>query len=170
MIMDEIFTRRLRLKSIDRLDKEDLIEILKDEVVNKTYMVPPLNNKQDEDDLFNRYYRLNSLDDYFVYGIYFEGKLIGVIHSVNIKDKEIELGYFINRLFHNKGFASEAVRAVISHLLESGYEVIKAGAFSENLASMKVMEKCGMKRIEEVEEITYRCQKHLCFYYEIRKE
>ena len=45
--------------------------------------------------------------------------------------------------------------------------MVKAGAFEENLASMRVMEKSGMHRIQQEDTIEYRGKVHRCFNYEI---
>ncbi len=47
------------------------------------------------------------------------------------------------------------------------FTVVKTGAFTENIASIRVMEKCGMRRFDETEEIEYRGKNHTCVYYEI---
>lgn len=47
----------------------------------------------------------------------------------------------------------------------SGYQSVKAGAFEENLVSIRVMEKCGMISIEQEDIIEYRGKKYRCIYY-----
>ena len=44
-----------------------------------------------------------------------------------------------------------------------------AGAFEENKASMRVMEKAGMTRITLEEDINYRGASHHCLYYSVKK-
>lgn len=39
--------------------------------------------------------------------------------------------------------STEVLQKVIEIILEFGYTSVKAGAFEENRASMRVMEKCG---------------------------
>jgi len=46
-----------------------------------------------------------------------------------------------------------------------GFSEVLAGAFEENLASMRIMEKSGMTRIEKTDEIEYRGKVHQCVYY-----
>ena len=41
--------------------------------------------------------------------------------------------------------------------------------FEENIASIRVMEKCGMMRQEHHDEISYRSVVHRCVYYAIKK-
>ena len=47
-----------------------------------------------------------------------------------------------------------------------GFRKVKAGYFEENVASRRVMEKCGMKQLSYTDEIEYRGIVHKCFYYE----
>lgn len=51
-----------------------------------------------------------------------------------------------------------------------GYEHIIAGFFEENIASRRVMEKCGMHLLELEEDVKYQGIVHHCLYYGIDKE
>ncbi len=64
---------------------------------------------------------------------------------------------------------SEAFDRAIEELFECGYEKIEAAFFEKNIASKRVMEKCGLKASGKSEYIEYRGKQHLCIYYEIRK-
>ena len=165
----EIKTQRLRLAALRPEDREDLIGILMDSEVSKTYMVPDLSTEEKKDALFERLRALSEREDRFLYGIFREGKLIGLIHDVSMENGEIELGYFISPREKNKGYTTEALKAMVSLLFSEGFTTVKAGAFSENPASMRVMEKSGMKRTGQTETIAYRGENHLCVYYAIRQ-
>ena len=65
-----------------------------------------------------------------------------------------------------KGFASEALTACMDELFEMGYTAVRTGAFEENVASIRVMEKCCMTRLEETEDIDYRNAVHHCIFFE----
>ena len=55
------------------------------------------------------------------------------------------LGYWIGRPYWDRGFATEAVRALVRWCFEeTGFERIYAEAFSRNPASRRVLEKVGM--------------------------
>ena len=63
---------------------------------------------------------------------------------------EIELGYHFVPGVHGRGYAPEAARAVLAHGFEErGLERIVAVAVPENRASWRVMEKVGMRRVED---------------------
>lgn len=58
------------------------------------------------------------------------------------------LGWAINPEFQNKGYATEAARALIEFgFNDLGLSVIYALCDARNVASFKVMEKLGMKRV-----------------------
>jgi ribosomal-protein-alanine N-acetyltransferase len=61
---------------------------------------------------------------------------------------EVELGYRLGSAYRGRGFATEAGRAWLAYGLETlGLERIVAVAWPENVASWRVMEKCGMRRV-----------------------
>jgi RimJ/RimL family protein N-acetyltransferase len=64
---------------------------------------------------------------------------------------EIDLGYRFKEEYWNKGYGYEAVKATIDY----GFNNLKlkrivATALSQNIASWKIMEKCGMKFIGDI--------------------
>ena len=146
--------------------------MLKSPAIGRTYMVPELETKEEENKLFLRLYSLSRDESRFVWGIAKDGLLIGMIHEVAREDGAIELGWFIDPARQRQGYASEAAEAVIEYLFAAGTESITAGAFEENPASMRVMEKCGMRPTGKSETIAYRGADHRCVFYEIenRKE
>ena len=149
----EIITKRLRLSAIREEDKADLIRILSEPEVGKTYMVPDMSGKETQDKLFDR----------------FQNRLIGFIHEVYSKDGEVELGYVTDPAHKGKGYASEALAASVKALFGKGYKAVTAGAFEENPASLRVMEKCGMKPTGQTEDIEYRGTTHKCIYMKVEK-
>lgn len=75
------------------------------------------------------------------------GELIGCIDVVKISEdsKIATVGYVLSCDYWNKGYATEALTAVIQELFNDGFEVVNAEHHIDNIASGKVMEKCGMK-------------------------
>ena len=156
------------LSALSDVDRDSLIAIFKDDRVKCTYMVPDL-DEETADRLFERLKKLSHSSDRIVLGIYLENELIGLINDTGIDDGAVELGWVISPAHHNCGYATEAVKAVIEKLLADGFREIVAGAFSENPASIRVMEKCSMTRIDKEETIEYRGISHRCVYYSIKK-
>ena len=167
--MKTITTPRLTLGEIRECDFDALMAIFKHDVVKATYMVPDLPDYEAEMKLFSRIRELSEKDGRYVFGIFLDDALIGLINDTEISGKTVEMGYALHPDHHNRGYATEAFGAVLEHLFSSGFDEILAGAFAENAASMRVMEKCGMKRTKMTAEIEYRGVTHKCIYYSIKK-
>ena len=167
--MIKITTPHLTLATMRECDFESLIAIMKNDEVGKTYMVPDLPTHEAEMKLFTRIRELSESDDRYVFGIFLEDKLIGLLNDTEINGKTIEVGYAIHPDYWGKGYATEALTAVIPYLFSVGFEEVIAGAFECNPASLRVMEKSGMKRSNLKGEIEYRGVTHKCIYYSIKK-
>jgi ribosomal-protein-alanine N-acetyltransferase len=167
--MQQIKTERLILKSLSDCDSERLISIFKNEEVANTFMVPDLPDEGSCVNLFNRIKALSNSEDKFVYGIYLDDKLIGIINEVFKDTESIELGYVIDPSHKNNGYATEALKASITALFSLGYNRVMAGAFEGNVASNRVMEKAGMKFNGAVDVVEYRGVTHHCKMYSIEK-
>ena len=93
------------------------------------------------------------------------GSLIGFINDVQRDGETMELGYALHPDYHNRGYMTAAFGAVMDMLFERGYLTVSAGAFEENKASIRVMEKCGMRRVPRMQSVKYRGEFHNCVYY-----
>jgi len=164
VLANVIHTDRLSLRPIASGEADAVVAILRAPEVTRTYMVPDLDDTQVRK-LALRLAALSCDNTHFVRGIYTEERLIGWLNDTEIIGTTIELGWAIHPSCHNKGFATEAVTAAIRHLLDAGYQEITAGAFEENKASIRVMEKAGMERIAKTDTLEYRGQLHRCIYY-----
>ena len=164
----EFKTNRLEIKPIMPEDKEYVLDLVTDEIVGKTYMFPVFQNRGDAEPLFARLVELSKDDNRYVAGVYLDGRFIGMMNAVEIKDGKVEMGYAYLPDFYNRGYATEAFKGAIAYLFEHGFTAVLAGAFSENAASMRVMEKCGMTRQDYTEDIDYRGVTHTCIYYAIQ--
>ena len=167
--MTTITTPRLTLGSIRECDFDELIALMKNEEVGKTYMVPDLPTREAEMKLFTRLCELSESKDRYVYGIFLEERLIGMLNDTDICGKTIEVGYAIHPAYSGNGYATEALTAIIPHLFSVGFEEVIAGAFECNPASLRVMEKSGMKRSNLTASVEYRGVTHKCIYYSIKK-
>lgn len=162
-----ITTNRLTLKSISDKDYNNLISLLTNKEIIKTYMVPELKTEEQKDKIFNAFKRLSEDSNHFVYGVYLNDEMIGFINDVEIIDKEIELGFVISPCYKNQGFATEVLKESIAELFKIGFKTIKTGVFVENKASARVMEKSGMAKICREEVVEYNSEEKRCYCYEI---
>ena len=55
-----------------------------------------------------------------------------------------EIGFAIGQKYWNHGYVSEATKAMIKLLFDSGVHKVVASHIVENIASKRVLEKCGM--------------------------
>lgn len=84
---------------------------------------------------------------YFGWAITKDDKLVGSIGTYNMdRDNEsCEVGYNISSEHWNEGIATESLQAVLKYLFETiQMHKVYASFHVENVASKKVLEKCGM--------------------------
>lgn len=164
-----IQTERLILKPYSKQDTNGLIDILTTPEVTDTFMVPEMESRRCLEELVQKLIAFSQIEDdkHLEYGIYLNGQIIGFVNDCGIEDDEIEIGYVIHPRYQGHGYAAEAVQAVLTELREMGFQKIIAGYFSENTASLRVMQKCGMQQTDQTEEIEYRGRKHICRYCEL---
>ena len=163
----EIITERLVLKSFEDSDKNAVIFLMENELIKKTYMSPNFKDENEKDSFFLKLKNMSKNNERFLYGIYLNKSLIGIINDCGYNQESIELGYLIAPNEWNKGYATEALKAAINELFRLGFKVVECAHFECNPASGKVMQKSGMKRIEKEEIIDYQNIKHKCIYYAI---
>ena len=142
--------------------------MLTNEIVSKTYILPEFKSKEDGIRLFLRLKELSQVNSRFVYGIALNGEIIGLINDVDICGDQVELSFAFHPDHHNKGYATESLKAAIKTLFDMGYNTVKTGAFEINLPSQRVMEKCGMTKLPDTESIDYRGVTHKCVMFKIK--
>jgi len=100
------------------------------------------------------------------------GRLVG---DVGLSPAEgepgvIKVGYTIAPEFQRRGYATEAVKALVWYAMETlGAEVVRAYADAANVPSIRVAEKVGMKLVERIEE-PYGDEIWFGVRYEVRPE
>ncbi len=69
------------------------------------------------------------------------------VHFFGKENKQVELGYTLNNLHQNKGFASEAIKNVIDHLFtDINKHRIVLSIDPENKSSIKLAERLGFRK------------------------
>lgn len=82
------------------------------------------------------------------------GRLVG---DVGLSPAEgepgvIKVGYTMSPPFQGRGYATEAVGALIGYAFDTlGAEIVRAYASAENVASIRVAEKVGLRLVERTE-------------------
>lgn len=165
----DIQTSRLCLRVISDSDEDKLIALLTNNEIRKTFMVPELRTISEQMQMFDALKAMSHSAEHFVRGIYLRDDLIGFLNDVLIAGKEIEIGYVIDPSQKNQGYMTEALNAAISAMFDAGYSVVRSGAFEENAASIRVMEKCGMHKTTQTEEMEYNGSVHRCVFFQVEK-
>ncbi len=161
-------TARLTIEPLRENEDDALADILLDERVSATYLLPPLPTREDAIKLSVRLRMLSCGEKYFVRGIYLDDTLVGMINDTGCTDGSIELGYVIAPAYWNRGYATEAFSAVMDAMLAGGLREVVAGAFESNLASIRVMQKCGMTLTGRRATVEYCGELYRCVYYSKR--
>ncbi len=156
------------LRPILESDRELVLDILTSNEVSKTYMTPEYEKREDALQLFWHLMEMSEESDIpYVRAIASEDGFVGFLNMTEINEHGIELGYVIHPVFQRKGYMTQALKLAMEELFSMGYREVSAGAFSSNTASIRVMEKCGMTKLDKTEEIQYRGNTHTCVFYSV---
>jgi RimJ/RimL family protein N-acetyltransferase len=82
------------------------------------------------------------------------GQLVGDVGLSPAEDEPgvIKIGYTMSPTFQGRGYATEAVAALVDYAFDRlGADVVRAYASADNLPSIRVAEKVGMQLIERFE-------------------
>ena len=80
------------------------------------------------------------------------GRLVGDVGMSPAEPGAIKVGYTIAPEMQGRGYATEAVGALVAYAFDTlGAEVVRAYASAENTSSIRVAEKVGMRLIERLE-------------------
>ena len=146
--MVRIETERLVLKKLVDADKERLVSLIGDFMVSKTLSNVPYPYTLDDADEW-----LKIVDnEEFNLNIFLNDDLIGGVGLTPTEDDFYELGYWLGVEYWGQGYATESVMELLNYAKSNTpCEKFKANVFKENVASAKVLEKNGFKRVEDRE-------------------
>lgn len=92
-----------------------------------------------------------------------DGTNIGYVQTVPFEDATWEIGYHIGADYTKKGYATEAVQAFLPVIMKQlKISEITGVCLADNLASAKVMERCGFVKIYEGVENYQGEQRRIC--------
>ncbi len=150
---DNILTKRLTLRPLERIDLEDLVTLHGDPEVMRGSSGQPVARTRAETVEWLK--RALSIPAHPVWGHFrvedaattaFLGRC-GLRPEAN--GTETELAYSFARHAWGRGIASEAARAVVERAFRGGFLCIAADVLSTNVASQRVLEKLGMSRVSD---------------------
>lgn len=171
-------TERLILRRFKKNDYAEMFENwASDPEVTKYLTWPTHKNHYITKDILKMWTENYFHKDYYQWAICLkeDNSLIGSISIMNIDETNLncEVGYCIGREYWNMGITTEAFNAIIKFGFEDiGFERIAARHDVENMASGKVMEKCGLKYEGTLRKILKNNKGQLvdCKYYSILKD
>jgi RimJ/RimL family protein N-acetyltransferase len=138
-------TERLILRA-PRLGDAKIVAVLANDrrIAENTARIPHPYRRADAEDFINAANRAGS-ETVFVVTLR-DGAIIGACGFITAAREAPEIGYWLGVKFWGKGYATEAVRAVIDHVFtDLDCEAIQSAARVTNPASRRVLEKCGFQ-------------------------
>lgn len=150
--MDTLITDRLIIRPITQQDYSDICEYGCDEDTGK-YMIYWPKSKENIRNFIDECttsMNSNTVTWYeFAIKLKENNKVIGNI-SLIIKDQFTEIGWISNSSYWNNGYITEAVREIIKYAFHKlNITKIISTCTNKNIASYRVMEKCGMTKVKE---------------------
>jgi RimJ/RimL family protein N-acetyltransferase len=136
-------TGRLTLRAPRRGDGKAIVSLVNDRrVAENTVRIPHPYHLDDAETFIAA---ANRLTDEATFVIMREGELIGMC-GVEPRQDGPEIGYWVGAPFWGRGYATEAVRAVIDHAFGAlGHQMLQAASRVSNPSSRRVLEKCGFQ-------------------------
>jgi RimJ/RimL family protein N-acetyltransferase len=145
-------TERLELRPVQEDDVDRILSYRNDPEVQRWLL-----RTEVDPDAFRAAWRAAADDDHdHSVATVLDGVVIGTV-SLSVHDglgqpgmpegTEADLGYIFDPAYAGHGYATEAVSAVVAMAFEElGVRRISAGCFADNLASVRILEKLGMRR------------------------
>lgn len=150
--MSELRTDRLLLRPVQETDFDRILEYRNLPEVTRWLLRTVV-----DPEAFRQAWRAagENPDDHSV-AVLLDGVVIGTV-SLDLTDgmgqpgmparTEAEIGYIFDPAYGGHGYATEAVSAVLARAFdELGVHRVTAGCFADNAASVRILEKVGMRR------------------------
>lgn len=165
-----IESERLLLRKLTKNDIEDLREWTPNKAIYKYWGKNPGKADLHPEKLFEKEEKPSKS---FHLGIELKEnkKVIGDIYIYLIeRDKKAKVAIRLNPMYHNQGLGSEAVKTMVDWCFDNTeLEIIWSDVDNNNLASIRLLEKCGFTKIKEIQQgkmVSTICDFYI---YEIKK-
>ena len=138
-----IETPRLQLRRVRAGDAERIASLLGDpDVTRMLARVPGTFTLEDAVEWLDQV----GYDDNWPMAITQPGDGVAIgLASIERRQGGYHLGYWLGRYYWNRGFMSEAVSGLAERFFEETAATLHSGAFSDNPASLKVLQRLGFK-------------------------
>jgi len=143
-------TERLIIRKVKEDDLDDIFYNWASDRITNEYLTFKCHETRDQTKKMMDFW-LNKKESKgcdFVIELKDSNEVIGIISAdCSYKYKCLEIGYSIGSKYFNKGYTSEACKEFIKDLFENyDCDIVEAVIPSKNIGSIKVAEKCGMKK------------------------
>lgn len=144
-------TERLFLRPAWPEDLDDLVRILGEEDIQRNVGVAPLPRETEAIRAYLDRPRDPRLPHFFMYLRAPGGpQLVGGIGLGRYDGEDVEVGYWLAAAHRGRGFAGEALRAVLNQARSLGYPRVIASHFADSMATHRVLEAAGFRDTGEV--------------------
>jgi RimJ/RimL family protein N-acetyltransferase len=142
-ILPVLATARLVLRAPRRSDVKAIATLVNDRrIAANTARIPHPYAIEDAEQFIAA---VNKREGEACFAVTRDGAPIGMC-SVDLREDGTEVGYWLGVPYWGRGFATEAVRALIDHAFgDLEHEALISGARVNNPASRRVLEKCGFQ-------------------------
>jgi RimJ/RimL family protein N-acetyltransferase len=142
-IVPVLATARLVLRAPRRGDVKAIATLVNDRrIAANTARIPHPYAIEDAEQFIDA---VNKREGEVCFVVTLDGAPIGIC-SVDLREDGPEIGYWLGVAYWGRGFATEAVRALIDHAFgDLDHETLISGARVNNPASRRVLEKCGFQ-------------------------
>lgn len=146
-----IETERLRLRHLEESDTNSLFEIFSDEEAMRFWSWTPFKERAQAAKLLADIHENFRQKSHFQWGIALraDDQVIGTTTLFRFDDqsRRAELGYILNRRFWGRGYAGEALSALLDFAFdELNLNRLEADIEPRNAASVKTVERLGFQK------------------------
>jgi RimJ/RimL family protein N-acetyltransferase len=154
MLMKEIRTERLLIKTPEIDDKFELTQLINDKNVIKWLSeIPFPYTIGHAEEFIERSQEEVLKQESYNFMIFQDRKMLGGIGLRDFNKNSCELGYWLGKKYWGNGFASEAVNGILDFGFDQlNLEEIYAAYKITNEGSKRVLEKCGFEFFREKKE------------------
>ena len=144
----ELIDGDIRLRSLRYADREHLAELANNLKIwnNLRNMFPHPYTLEDADKFLDMVKQQEPQVTFAIDCKYQFAGVIGLVLQPDVYKKGAEIGYWIGEPFWGLGIATMALKLASEYAFDTlGLERLFAGVFEGNVASMRVLEKCGFQ-------------------------
>lgn len=159
----ELTSGDIKLRRFRKSDSIRLVELANNENISRNLRdgFPHPYTLQNAEEFIRRYI---DIDPITIFAIDYKGEYVGNIGLVKGNDvyrKSAEVGYFIGEEYWNKGIVTTALKLITDYGFRNLDIVrIHTGVYEHNLASQRVLEKCGYVKEGVFQKAVFKQEKY----------